>query len=159
MILPGTERGTARAARGGGALPRRQMPPIVHRARKLRREMSYPEVLLWQRLRGKPLGLKWRHQHPVGQDYVADFYCASARLVVEVDGEIHSAPGAPERDESRDSYMRSRGLTVVRIPAREILEGADDAASAILRLAEAERPLHPRASRGGPPPQQAGEDR
>ncbi len=120
--------------------------------------MSYPEVLLWQRLRGSPLGIKWRHQHPVGQDYVADFYCASAKLVVEIDGEVHSAEGAPQRDQYRDDYMRSRGLTVVRIPAREILGGADATASAILRLAEAERPLHHRAARGGPPPQQAGED-
>ena len=158
MILPGTGRGTARAARGGGASPRKQMPPIVHRARKLRREMSYPEVLLWQRLRGKPLGLKWRHQHPVGPDYVADFYCASAKLVIEIDGEVHSAKGAPERDAHRDDYMRSRGLTVVRVPAREILGGADAAASSILSLAQAASPLHPRAARGGPPPR-AGEDR
>jgi len=134
------------------------MPPIVHRALKLRREMSYPEVLLWQRLRGSPLGIKFRHQHPVGPDYVADFYCAAAKLVVEVDGEVHSAPDVIARDTYRDDYMRSRGLTVIRIPAREILGGADAAASAILRLAEAERPLHPRAARGGPPPQQAGED-
>lgn len=118
--------------------------------------MSYPEVLLWQRLRGSPLGIKFRHQHPVGPDYVADFYCAAAKLIIEVDGEVHSAPGAPAKDAYRDAYMRSRGLTVVRIPAREILGDADGTASAILALAE--RPLHHRAARGGPPPQQAGED-
>ncbi len=157
MILPGTGRGTARhKARGGGA-SRREMPPIVYRARKLRREMSYPEVLLWQRLRGSPMGIKFRHQHPVGSDYVADFYCAAARLIIEVDGEVHSAPGAPARDAHRDEYMRSRGLTVVRIPAVEILKDADGAATGILGLAA--RPLHHCAlRRGGPPPQQAGED-
>jgi very-short-patch-repair endonuclease len=133
------------------------MPAEVIRARKLRREMSYPEVLLWQRLRGSPNGVRFRRQHPVGADYTADFYCAAARLVIEVDGEVHSFGEAPGRDAARDEYMRSRGLVVLRVPASEVLKDADGTAAGILRLVGA--PLHPRAKgRGGPPPQRAGED-
>jgi very-short-patch-repair endonuclease len=48
--------------------------------------MSLPEVLLWQALRARPGGWKFRRQHPSGP-YVADFYCHEARLIVEVDGD------------------------------------------------------------------------
>ena len=141
--------------RGGGASP--HVPPIVESARKLRRQMTYPEVLLWQRLRGSPSGIRFRRQHPISLDYAADFYCPAARLVIEVDGEIHSQPGVITGDAFRDEFFRSRGLTVVRVPAREVLRDADQAAAALFALAE--RPLHPRRkSGGGPPPQQAGED-
>ncbi|WP_245968636.1 endonuclease domain-containing protein [Hephaestia caeni] len=127
----------------------------MERARKLRRQMSYPEVLLWQRLRGSPMGVKFRRQHPVGPDYSVDFYCASARLAVEVDGEIHAAKGAPAYDARRDVYLRSRGLTVVHIPASEVLRDAGAAAEAIVALAST--PLHHRPAADGPPPR-AGED-
>ncbi|PAX07674.1 endonuclease domain-containing protein [Sphingomonas lenta] len=131
------------------------MPPEVLRARKLRREMSYPEVLLWQRLRGSPLGIRFRRQHPIGLDYTADFYCPAAKLVVEVDGEAHSAAGAPTRDAVREAYMRSRRLTVVRVPARDILRDADGTADAIVTLVAT---APPPPLRGGPPPR-SGEDR
>ncbi|MGN6269578.1 MAG: endonuclease domain-containing protein [Sphingomonas sp.] len=138
---------------GGAAIP--NVPPAVERARKLRREMSYPEVLLWQRLRGSPMGIKFRRQHPFGPDYAVDFYCPAARMAVEVDGEVHSISGAPERDARRDSYLRSRGIKVVRIPARDILRDADCVAEAIVALASA--PLHHRPPADGPPPR-SGED-
>jgi very-short-patch-repair endonuclease len=117
--------------------------------------MTYPEILLWQRLRGSPGGLRFRRQHPIGVDYVADFYCSSARLVIEVDGETHASPAAQKSDATRDAYMRSRGLDIVRIPAREVLGNADDVASSILSLAS--QPLHHRAPHDGPPPR-AGEE-
>jgi very-short-patch-repair endonuclease len=117
--------------------------------------MTYPEILLWQRLRGSPGGLRFRRQHPIGVDYVADFYCSSARLVIEVDGETHASPAAQKSDATRDAYMRSRGLDIVRIPAREVLGNADDVANSILSLAS--QPLHHRAPHDGPPPR-AGEE-
>lgn len=141
------DRGAQR--RGGGAVPQR-VPPNVTRARQLRRDMTYPEILLWQRLRGSPGGFRFRRQHPIGADYVADSYCSSARLVIEVDGEVHASAGAQKGDTTRDAYMRSRGLDIVRIPAREVLGNADDVANSILSLAA--RPLHHRASPDGPPP-------
>ena len=140
--------------RGGGVSPQK-MPPNILRARKLRREMSYPEVLLWQRLRGSPMGVRFRRQHPIGDDYVADFYCSAAKLVIEVDGEIHSAVPARQRDQTRDAFIHDRGLKVVRVAARDVLANADRAAASIVSLAAA--PLHHRASRDGPPPR-AGKD-
>lgn len=118
--------------------------------------MSYPEVLLWQRLRGSPGGLRFRRQHPIGPDYRADFYCSAAKLVIEVDGAIHDGEAAAAGDALRDVYMASRGLQVVRIPARDVLAGADEVAAAIVLFASA--PLHHRASRDGPPPR-SGEER
>ncbi|MEO8724303.1 MAG: endonuclease domain-containing protein [Sphingobium sp.] len=126
--------------------------PATYRARKLRREMSLPEVLLWQRLRGKACGLKFRRQHPIGC-YVADFYCSSLKLVIEVDGEVHQMGQNPDRDMRRDLYMRENGYQVFRITAADILQDADKAASAIAALADV--PLHHPAD--GPPPH-AGED-
>ena len=57
----------------------------VLNARTLRRAMTRPEVLLWQVLRERPNGLRFRRQHPVGP-FVLDFYCPAARLAIEVDG-------------------------------------------------------------------------
>ncbi len=57
---------------------------VGERARGLRIAMSAPEITLWQVLRRRPAGLKFRRQHPSGP-YVADFYCHEARLVIYVD--------------------------------------------------------------------------
>ncbi|SFP87693.1 endonuclease domain-containing protein [Sphingomonas rubra] len=117
--------------------------------------MSYPEVLLWQRLRGSPQGMRFRRQHPVCDGITVDFYCAAARLVVEVDGEIHSAAGSLERDARRDASLRAMGFRILRVLAIDVLRNADDAASSIVALAAA--PLHPSPAASGPPPR-AGED-
>jgi very-short-patch-repair endonuclease len=100
------------------------------RARALRQTMSLPEVLLWQALRKKPSGLKFRRQHPSGR-YIADFYCHDARLIIEVDGEAHGRGNAPQRDASRDAWFAARGLAVLRIPATEIMNELNNAVTAI----------------------------
>ena len=100
-------------------------------ARKLRREMSLPEVLLWRDLRGGPV--KFRRQHPVG-DYVVDFYCAAVKLAVEIDGWAHSAGERPERDERRDAWLATRGIRVVRIVASEVLADPAQVAASLTTL-------------------------
>jgi very-short-patch-repair endonuclease len=65
---------------------RREKNETVLRARALRRSMTLPEGMLWQVLRKRPEGYKFRNQHPIGR-CVVDFYCAATRLVIEVDGE------------------------------------------------------------------------
>src|SRR4029453_15244765 len=87
MILPETGRGTAPARRGGGGSSPLQRPE-VYQARKLRKTMSLPEAMIWKRIRGAQLGVKFRRQHPIGP-CVADFCCLEARLMVEIDGDIH----------------------------------------------------------------------
>jgi very-short-patch-repair endonuclease len=66
----------------------------VAKARALRRIMSPAEVALWQILRTRPLGLKFRHQHPAGP-FVLDFYCAAKKLAVEIDGIAHEMGDNP----------------------------------------------------------------
>ncbi|MFZ2997341.1 endonuclease domain-containing protein [Sphingobium sp.] len=105
-----------------------------HQARQLRGAMSLPEVKLWQVLRERPGGLKFRRQHPSGP-YVADFYCHEARLVIEVDGEGHNRGDAPLSDERRDGWFAARGLLVLRIPAMTILNELDTAVAGIMATA------------------------
>jgi very-short-patch-repair endonuclease len=103
-------------------------------ARRLRGNMTPPEVALWVRLRrfGRE-GPKFRRQHPIGP-YVLDFYCPAAKLAVEVDGFVHDTADHPQRDERRDAYLRSKGIEVIRVPAADILRDPDATAESILGL-------------------------
>jgi very-short-patch-repair endonuclease len=96
-------------------------PQTIQRAKRLRRELSLPEALLWQELRKRPAGLKFRRQHPAGP-YVLDFYCDALRLAIEVDGEAHARGDRPARDNARDAWLALRGVRTLRVPAREVLE-------------------------------------
>ena len=110
----------------------------IKRARKLRREMSLPEVLLWQRLKDRPHGLKFRKQHPA-TPFVFDFYCHELRLIVEIDGAAHDMGDRPERDVNRDAHFRARGFRILRVPASEVLRDPDEAAEAIANYCEEAR--------------------
>jgi very-short-patch-repair endonuclease len=103
------------------------------RARKLRREMTTPERMLWLRMRGRPSGLKFRRQHPAGV-YVLDFYCAAARLAIEIDGWAHDSAVTRERDASRSQYLRSQGVATLRVPAIKVLDDADTALARIVEV-------------------------
>jgi very-short-patch-repair endonuclease len=116
--------------------------------------MSLPEVLLWQRLRLEPYGRKFRRQHPILK-YVLDFYCVRAKLAIEIDGEAHDRGSRSARDAERDAVLAARGLTIVRIPARDVLADPGAAAEAV---AETALPLHPRLRRRSPSPSMLGED-
>jgi very-short-patch-repair endonuclease len=137
--------------RGGGGVPSLRRPE-TYRARKLRGEMSLPEVLLWQRLRGSALGVKFRRQHPVGP-YIADFYCSALRLVIEIDGQIHEQSEQLQRDANKNRFMAENGYQVIRIIAADVLKYVDMVADGIARYIAS--PLHHPAD--GPPPR-AGED-
>jgi very-short-patch-repair endonuclease len=101
--------------------------------------MSLPEVLLWRELRGKRP--KIRRQFPVA-GYVADFACAEARLIVEVDGFAHDTDDRAVSDERRTRALTGKGWRVVRIAAARVLADPGAVAEAVLRLAEDARPLH-----------------
>ena len=111
----------------------------LENARKLRKAMSLPEVLLWQRLRGGHHGVKLRRQHPIGS-YVADFYCAATRTVIEIDGIVHSMGERPQADRRRTWWMERAGLHVIRIPAAEVLRDPDSVAQAIVTACQAAPP-------------------
>ena len=75
-------------------------PKTLERARRLRREMTPPEVRFWLRFRRRHDGFPaFRRQHPLGP-FILDFYCAEARLAVEIDGLSHNM-GDPDRDARR----------------------------------------------------------
>ena len=103
-------------------------------AKRLRKEMTPPEIALWLALRGNDVGLRFRRQHAAGQ-YVLDFYCAPARLAIEVDGEAHNRGDRPERDVTRDAWLVARGIYVLRYPAREMLGNLDDVVRQIIAVA------------------------
>ena len=118
--------------------------------------MSLPEVLLWQELRKRPNGLKFRKQFPILQMTV-DFACLERRLVIEVDGEWHGFGDQPERDAGRDALLKQEGFQVIRIAARDVLKDMDAALRRIIGACGDAGPLHHDAARRGPPPR-AGED-
>jgi len=109
-------------------------PDLKRRAADLRRQATHPERFLWQRLRRSQLaGLKFRRQHVVGP-YIVDFSCPAKKLVVEVDGESHV--GRRPADAQRDAFLRSRGMTVIRVTNDDVLRDLDAVCEFVLRAAQ-----------------------
>jgi|TARA_R100001244_G_scaffold86820_3_gene66342 very-short-patch-repair endonuclease len=106
----------------------------VLQARKLRKTMSKPEIMLWQQLRKKPCGVKFRRQHPLGP-YILDFYCPAAKLAIEVDGVAHAMGNRPERDALRDAFVMKQGIETKRVSARSVLDDTIGIADQIVRYA------------------------
>jgi very-short-patch-repair endonuclease len=133
----------------------------VKLARKLRAEMTPPEIALWQALRKRPGGHKFRRQHPAGI-YVLDFFCTKARLAIEVDGKAHDSASVIAKDAVRSAFLRQQGIATTRIPAKLVLEDIEAVVQRLVQICNeriermACSPLHQTAS--GPPPL-AGEDR
>ena len=96
----------------------------VEKARALRRVMTPPEARLWQVLRTRPGGFKFRRQHPLGP-FVLDFYCPSAKLAIEVDGIAHEMGANQQRDAARDQWLQDHGFRVLRIPAAEMKDDVE----------------------------------
>ena len=160
-IPPRNGEGDRSPEASGGGGPRRINPQVlrtaikqVRRARRLRREMSMPEVLLWQQLRKRPDGLKFRKQFPFGEITV-DFACLERRLIIEVDGEGHSFGDQPRRDAARDAILRREGFRVIRVAARDVLKDMDAVLCFIVATCSEGGPLHHDAARRGPPPRSA----
>jgi very-short-patch-repair endonuclease len=83
-------------------------------ARQLRRHQTPEEKALWQSLRDNRFaGFKFRRQHVIG-GYILDFYCASAKLAIELDGFQHGLPKVMHRDEVRDKFLKEQGIEMLR---------------------------------------------
>ncbi len=107
----------------------------LKRARKLRSEMSLPETILWRELRKRPGGFKYRRQHPAGR-YILDFYCAAAKLAIEVDGHSHDGHVAAKADATRGHFLRSQGVATLRVPVSAVLGNLEGAVLRILEVCE-----------------------
>ena len=91
-------------------------------SRRLRKEMTDAERLLWSKIRGKQVkGFQVYRQKPIGR-FVVDFYCPKSKLVIELDGGQHYSEVIQAKDESRDRYMESVGLKVLRFSDTEVFE-------------------------------------
>ena len=110
--------------------PPREKNETVLRARALRRNLTLPEGMLWQVLRQRPDGLKFRLQHPIGR-CIVDFYCAAAKLVIEVDGEVHSMGDRAARDLRRDAWLKGQGFRVIRFNATNVMRDLGSVVTAI----------------------------
>lgn len=89
-------------------------------SRDLRKEMTFAEKLLWSKIRRKQLkGHQFYRQKILG-NYIVDFYCAKANLVVEVDGSQHYLEEGRKKDKKRDDYLNKLGLRVLRFSNREV---------------------------------------
>ena len=143
--------------RGGGGPPVLRAPiKQVKRARQLRRQMSLPEVLLWQVLRARPHGLKFRRQFPT-ERMTTDFACLSHRVIVEVDGSSHDFGDQPRRDAAREAIMGREGFVVTRVTAKDVLSDLDAVVRGIVARCGEVGPLHHSTASSGPPPR-SGED-
>ena len=88
-------------------------------ARELRRNQTDDEKALWRALRGRRFaGFKFRRQHTVG-DYIMDFYCADAKLAVELDGSQHGHPDGRQRDAEREIFLAEQGIETLRFWNRQ----------------------------------------
>jgi very-short-patch-repair endonuclease len=95
----------------------------IQRAKELRSQMTQEEKILWQHLRANKLnGLHFRRQQIIN-GFIADFYCHAARLVIEVDGEIHQQQA--EYDAERDQVLSARRLRLLRIKNEEVKQNLD----------------------------------
>ena len=113
------------------------------RARMMRKRSTPAEDQLWQRLRRKRLaGFHFRRQHPIVR-YIVDFYCAEAKIVVEVDGAVHDRPGQEGYDMERQEFLESLGLRVMRFKNDEVMRGTDGVVKAIAAALESTPPPNP----------------
>jgi len=103
-------------------------PKLKKLARKLRVNMSLPEILLWNQLKGKKLGYDFHRQKPI-DNYIVDFFCSKLKLIIEVDGEVHKDKG--EDDIERQSKLESFGLKVLRFKASDIMKNLNYVIEAI----------------------------
>ena len=100
-------------------------------AHTLRQAQTPQEKKLWDFLRTKPKGLKFRRQHPFNH-YILDFYCHGARLVIELDGPQHKSN--MEYDEDRTKIIEDYGLRVIRFKNFEVDHNFDSVKKRILKL-------------------------
>ena len=94
-------------------------PLILQLAREMRHPQTPTKAILWHALRDRNLGYKFRRQHPI-DCFVIDFYCAQARLCIEIDGSSHFEPTQKEYDAARTVWLEQLGYKVIRFTNEEV---------------------------------------
>ncbi|MBL4668198.1 MAG: endonuclease domain-containing protein [Flavobacteriales bacterium] len=88
-------------------------------ARKLRKEMTLSEIILWQEIRKKNLEVQFHRQVPI-DNYIVDFYCHELKLAIEVDGSSHNLDEALEKDIIRQNKLKQLGISFIRFDNLEV---------------------------------------
>ena len=155
-------RGVSRAARSAGVVPGQREAPewrrggkmrdrqnyyslpfnpkLRERAKELRKAGNLSEVLMWKQLyKGKFKGFDFDRQKIIG-NYIVDFYCTNCNAVIEIDGSSHD--DKVEYDQQRDAFLEGLGLSVIHIPAADVLHRLD----AVMRMLQD----HPALNHPGP---------
>lgn len=120
-------------------------------SRTLRNNLTDAEQRLWSKLRRKQiLGVQFYRQKPLA-NYIVDFYCAAANLVIELDGSQHFEPDHQASDVERDRALESLGLLVLRFDNRQVMQELDAVMHVIFDVVEKriKSPLNPPFSKGG----------
>lgn len=122
---------------------------LIENARDLRKTMPLAERRLWfDGLRMLPQ--KFRRQRPIGT-FIVDFYCAEARLVVELDGATHDSDAAQQYDADRTAYLRSTGMRVIRFANAEVMTNLEGVLAEISRVITEQVPITPPSLRDTSP--------
>jgi very-short-patch-repair endonuclease len=107
--------------------------------------MTNTEQLLWSKIRRKQLkGYQFYRQKTIG-NYIVDFYCPAAKLIVELDGSQHYTEEGVRKDRVRDLYMNGIGFSVMRFPSSEVYRSIDEIVSEIYEYLPGESPRPPLA--------------
>ena len=110
---------------------RRIKPAILERARELRHAQTAAEGTLWRALRDRSLGYKFRRQHPIDR-FIVDFYCAEARLCIEIDGDSHLEPDQSAYDAARTGFLEDLGYSMLRFSNEDVRYNINAVVDAIL---------------------------
>ena len=103
------------------------------KAKALRDKMTKSELKLWAMINKSQLGVRFKPQHPIDV-FIVDFYCHSAKLIVEIDGEIHLNSEQKEWDDNRTVVLQEFDLKVIRFTNNEVFENISDVLKQINRV-------------------------
>ncbi len=106
---------------------------LFERASELRKQQTFAEEILWNYLKTKPFGFKFRRQHPFSV-YILDFYCHQLKLAIEVDGSIHNVTEVKQNDQIRQQQLEQEGLIFLRFTNDEIKLKPEDVIQVIETL-------------------------
>ena len=94
-------------------------PILLQHAREMRHPQTPAEANVWQYVRNRKLGFKFRRQHPIVR-FIIDFYCAELRLCIEIDGDTHVEEDQHEYDAARTEYLEMFGCSVIRFTNEDV---------------------------------------
>ena len=95
---------------------------LLQKRKELRKNLTPAEAFLWKHLKAKQvMGRRFQRQHSINY-YIVDFYCASEKLIIELDGQVHFNPTAQEKDLKRTTHLEGLGFKVIRFENKMVFE-------------------------------------